>query len=92
MLIIDNSEAVMFFRTDDVERRSWTEHADPVHVAAVQQLYDDLLARSERLGDISRMNWDEVRKWLEETRTKLLLAGTRESRVRRGRAAGVFWL
>jgi len=72
MLIVDNSDAVMFFRMDEGEKRSWVRHADPIHVALVQDMYASLVAKSEQLIDVSTMPPDEIRQWLVATRAKLL--------------------
>jgi hypothetical protein len=73
MLIIDNAEAAIFFRTDDRERRSWIHHADPLHIAFVQARFSALMAESRALPpDVSRMDAEHIRDWLERTRADLL--------------------
>jgi hypothetical protein len=76
MLLIDNSEAVMFFHMDDPERRSWIEHADPIHVAVVRNMYSVLIKKSKRLievcPDVFHMNAIQIRACLQQARDDLL--------------------
>jgi hypothetical protein len=72
MLIIDNSAAVMFFRMDDPDKRSWIQHADPIHVAFVHTLFNNLMAKSIRLSDVSDMDANQLRAWLRQAHEDLL--------------------